>query len=127
MDRDGVVLRALVEAAAGEELEELEILRPYGFAAAVTLRVPEPHLFIRLVLKQFLEQSSHYSGLWDGSFVEVRDGKNDPAWISAYAARTTSGAGSVRPDVECCADAALHRSHSISWEGPPPCPVFDQP
>ena len=125
-DRDGVVLRALVEATAREELEELEILRPYGFAAAMTLRVPDAHSFIRLVLKQFLERSSRYSGLWDGSLVEVRDGEDDPAWISAYTARTTAGAGWVRPDVECCDDATFARSRSIAWEGPPPCPVFDR-
>jgi hypothetical protein len=125
-ERDGVVLRALVEAAGGQELDQLEILRPYGFAAAATLRVLEPHSFIRLALKGFLEQSSHYSGLWDGSYAEVRDEADAPAWISAYAGRTTSGAGSVRPDVECCAEATFASRRGMDWEGPPPCPVFDR-
>ena len=122
-ERDGVVLDALVRAAAGEELADLPVLMPYCYAAATRLRPKEPHGFLRYVLESYLQGTGHYTRLWEGSYVEVVDDGDDPIWSTGYSNRMSSGSARTRPDFACC-DPFPRRS--LFSPNPPPCPVFGE-
>jgi len=121
-ERDRTILRELVRSAARSELEALEILEPYGFAPAVTLRVREPHSFLRHALNTYVAASTHFSTLWEGSYIEVRDDREEPVWRTGYSTRLSTGGGIARSDVQCCNPFFRH---TLSGPPRPLCPVFE--
>lgn len=90
------------ENAAADELEDLQIVQPYGYGAAVKLRPKEPHAFLRYIVDRYLHGSGHYASLWEGSLVEIVDDEEQPIWFTAYSHRLSSGSGGTRPDFRCC-------------------------
>jgi hypothetical protein len=112
-------IAAAVESAEAQ-LQHLDILHPAGHACALSVRVDEPHAFLRQRLRPLLESLEPWADACGRQrYLEVSDGGAYPALESAQYAY--GGMGSVRPDVTCC------------WGGsrggidapPPPCPVFD--
>jgi hypothetical protein len=103
--------------AVGATVESVEFLHPSGTAIAVTVRVQEPHSFLRQELRVFLEASGHHDPGRLSSHLTVRDDQSDPAYELA------PGRSSTRRDVLCCAPGGL--SQPIDWQ-PPICPVYDR-
>lgn len=120
-DRDGVVLESLARAAGGSLLTSLVIRRPYGYAAELTLRVDEPHSFLRSMLHGLIAPFA--APAWEGFYVEILDRDGEPGWFRGCSSRSTSCISSTRRDLECCGWQGL--GHPIEWE-PPVCPVFDR-
>ena len=114
------VRRAAALTAAS--VQELELLQPEGLACAVVLVVAEPHGFLRYGLRAFVELSGHFDRSRRGSYLEVRDGGPEPAWITAYAQGL--GMGHARGDVTCC--DPFYRGGGIEDPGPPPCPKLER-
>jgi hypothetical protein len=125
LDADAIVrLRAEVAAAPGEAtLEGIDVLQPQGHAFAIAVRVDEPHAFLRSESRTFLTCLSEWREQCDGIYAEIRDADPSPAMTVGW----FQGAGfsSWRGEVECCAPF-LGLSRGISWQGPPPCPVFGE-
>ncbi len=121
-ERDSVVLEAIIRRAAGIELEKLEILKPYGYAAATRIRPAEPHGFLRHRLTFFLHGTTHHMGLWDGLYLEVVDAGAEPIYFTGVS-RGIGGGTYVRPDFACC---VRQRGPRLAHPAPP-CPVFGDP
>ncbi|HVM16684.1 MAG TPA: hypothetical protein VM290_03805 [Gaiellaceae bacterium] len=117
--REGIA-DELAEAAAGHgaEIEEIEVLQPYGQAFAVTVRVDDP---ARFLLERFGEMLDGF--FWDqeldGGYVLVRDAGGDFVLEAFYATRISAGGHRVRPDLEGC-NPIPHSRPALSQ--PPPCP-----
>lgn len=123
LTRDSVeerVRRASLLTAA--RVEDLALLAPEGLACAVVLAVAEPHGFLRYGLRAFVELSGHFDRFRRGSYLEIRDGGDQPAWITAYA--QGHGMGLARDDVRCC--DPFDRGGALLDPGPPPCPKLER-
>jgi hypothetical protein len=111
-----------VRAAGDSRLESFDVLRPQGHAVALAIQVDEPHAFLRLRSREFLESVAAWRERCDGIYGEIRD--EQPRAALTFGWFRHGGFSSIRPDVECCAPF-LGMSHPIDWQGPPPCPLFD--
>ena len=109
-------IRVRGAAAASEaDVERIEFLQVAGLAIAVTLRVRDPHTFLRCDLRRFVEESGHNDRSRLSSYVEIFDDAPRAAYASA------PGMTTARRDVPCC--APIHRA-SLFAAPPPPCPVY---
>lgn len=108
-------------AAAGVEDVQLQLLRPHGHALAVTVRVAEPHRFLRFALHPLRNELIPWLNRLEGLYKEVLDDDPRPAWSEA--ASPAGGGACVRGDVVCCA-GPVGFGPGYDEPGPPPCPVF---
>jgi hypothetical protein len=113
-------IAAAVESADAE-LQRLDILHPAGHAWALSVRVDEPHAFLRQRLRLLLESLEPWAEACGGQrYLEVTDGEAHP--VLEWAQWAYGGMRSVRPDVTCCWGGS---SSAIDAPPPTPCPVFD--
>jgi hypothetical protein len=120
LDREAEDARIRDAAAeAGAEVDSIEFLEVGGGAVAVTLRVTEPHGFLRRGLRTFIELSGHREASRTGSYFEVRDDQPRPVY---QAGRGVSGMSGHRRDVACCAPSGISRG--LLAPDRPSCPVF---
>jgi hypothetical protein len=114
-------LQAAISTAAADELERMQVLKPDAHAVAVTLRVAEPHAFMRLRLQDFLRAAHDWNQRLAGFYLEVRDDQPGAVYMQGWVG--SGGIASTRPDLECCAPPTL--GMAIDAPPPPRCPVFD--
>jgi hypothetical protein len=82
-------------ARAGVKVSEVEVLRPLGFAAAVTVEVPDPANFLDDRAPDFFEQLGEGPADFDLRFV---DSKGE--WVSENWHAGSGGGVGIRPDLE---------------------------
>ena len=113
---------ATVIEDAGGDLDKLTILRPAGHAWAVSVRVAEPHAFLRDRFRLMLDALEPWAEACGRQrYIEVCDGEPDPAVVLAQYA--FGGFSSERSDVSCCSPLV---SFGVGIDAPlsPGCPVF---
>jgi hypothetical protein len=114
-------LQQSIAAASGNTLERVHVLRPDAHALAVTLRIAEPHAFLRDRLHDFTMLAEHeWIPLLAGLYLEVRDAELDPAYVLAR--HGSGGMSSSRGNLECCAPRGFGRPEGAP--PPPACPIF---
>ena len=107
---------------AGGDLDDLTVLRPAGHAWALSVRVAEPHAFLRQRLRSMLDRLEPWAEACGRQrYIEIRDGGPDPALVLAQWAH--GGMSSVRGDLKCCSPLV---SFGVEIDAPPTpaCPVF---
>jgi hypothetical protein len=105
---------------AGAKVTGLQILRPYGLAPAITLRVEDPAAFLRYRLTSFQKRLDRW-GATEGVYLWVDDSHGEYVFSEESATRGGPGAGGVRPELEGCAPG--FSSRGVEEPAPPPCPV----
>jgi hypothetical protein len=107
---------------AGGDLTELTILRPAGHAWALSVRVAEPHAFLRQQFRSMFDALEPWvEACGRQRYIEICDREPHPALVSAQYAY--GGMSSVRHDVSCCSPFAS-LGVGIDAPQPPPCPIF---
>jgi hypothetical protein len=119
-DSELAAFRSDIEAAAGTATLAVEVLLPQAHAFAVTLRVDEPHEYLRYQLFPFIQKMADWRDRCDGTYIEVVDDKPGPAFVTGN--YRYGGMGTHREDVACCTPFGRG---GLSSPPPPPCPVFD--
>jgi hypothetical protein len=102
-------------ARAGVKVSEVEVLRPLGFAAAVTVEVPDPANFLDRRAPDFFDQLGEGPADFDLRFV---DSKGE--WVSENWHAGNGSSWGIRPDLEGCSPYGGSRPSTYE---PPPCPV----
>jgi hypothetical protein len=100
---------------AGVDVREIEVLRPLGFAVAVTVEVPDPANFLDQRASDFFDRLGEGPGDMDLRFVDSKGGRISESWSSG-----SGGAVSVRPDLEGCSPYLVSRPMT---HDSPPCPI----
>jgi hypothetical protein len=109
-------------ASAGADLRDMTVLRPAGHALALSVRVAEPHAFLRQHFRSMVELLEPWTEACGRQrYIEICDGELHPALVSAQYAY--GGMSSVRRDVSCCSPL-VSLGEGIDAPPTPPCPVF---
>jgi hypothetical protein len=110
-------------AVAGADVARIEILQPFGFALAITLRVPDAPEFLHDRLEGFLIELEDRWQRWEGTLIEVVDAQGRPVWRTAGGSRMSIGAGWTAPELAGCWPHHGIGSGPIGAPPPPPCPT----
>jgi hypothetical protein len=102
-------------ARARVKVAEVEVLKPLGYAVAITVEVPDPASFLARRAPDFSEQLGEWPADFDLRFV---DSKGE--WVSENWNAGTGSAWGIRPDLEGCSPYCGSRPSTYK---PPPCPV----
>jgi hypothetical protein len=100
---------------ADAEVRQIEILRPLGYAVAVTLQVSDPATFLDRRALRLFERLGEPPGEFDLSIVDSDGARVAENWNAG-----STGSVSVRGDLDGCSPYLVSRP--VSHE-PPPCPV----
>jgi len=109
-----------VARQSGARVDHLSIVRPYGLAYTLVLRVQRPARYLRFRARKLLTQLRDTWSRYEGAYLEVVDRDGKRVWLGASSSRLSTGAGWIRPDLEGCSptDVSWPSSHKV-----PPCPV----
>jgi hypothetical protein len=107
---------------AGAHVDGIDVLQPHGHAWAVSLRVDEPHAFLRRRFRSFFSAVEPWKQQHPlPRYIEVRDAQPQPVLVTAYSG--AFGSASTRRDVECC-NPLVSFGEPLLAPPPPVCPVF---
>jgi hypothetical protein len=115
------VAAARAAAAAAGSLERFDLIDLDGLSSSITIRVDEPHSFMReraIGLFDALHRSRAAARGW---YVEVLD--KQPTPVAVRYGTTLGGGRFDRPDVDCC-NPRPRRLPLTALRERPPCPVF---
>jgi hypothetical protein len=102
-------------ARARVKVAEVEVLKPLGYAVAITVEVPDPASFFVRRAPDFFEQLGEGPADFDLRFV---DSKGE--WVSENWHAGSGGSVGIRPDLESCGPYLVSRP--VGYK-PPPCPA----
>jgi hypothetical protein len=99
---------------AGAKVREIEVLKPLGYALAVTLEVPDPAAFLDHRALDFFERLGEPPGDFDLRIVDSAGARVSENWSAG-----SSGSVWVRRDLDGCSPYLVSRPVGYT---PPPCP-----
>jgi hypothetical protein len=114
-------IAAAVDGAAAD-VTDLTVLRPAGHAWALSVRVTEPHAFLRQSFRSMVEALEPWAEARGRQrYIEISDGWPHAALV--WGTYAYGGMSSVRRDVSCCSPL-VSLGEGIDARPTPACPVF---